>query len=1574
MITGEAVAQWEYNTKRRITEVTKGALWSISKVQICINRIKRGNERITLCIEGFKVLGSEGEPIFGNPTPCQKKSEVASLMRSDGLINVVNNGSHTHIKSKTASHHSSGSDSDEPSHSQPDNRLSSQVALTQICPPAKHRTTREVKRDVEKKKTNQPKPLDLDHRIFNLIALNPHLNGNAAGEVKFSALNEPAPNQLKNSGKGKGASKSSNGEPIMLREVQANARNTTPAPISPAKLDKAQDELQRPPTAEEIRKTGLGSTDEGLSKEPSVTKAEETSKAGSFVQDRRPWSCSRLTRKIANIPKEQQSLLESEDSWIPPNPRKRMPQAYVPPKLLIYFNEGFPQHALPKVADDEEITKAQQDHARVKATALTTVRESTESNDSEAPEDDLFPWSPTPRSPTGKDLLPPDSSAQSSPKQVALRETYPIDSDESEMDEEDTEPQEDQSIGSVDLAMPSSSEQNFIEEPRSNDPATPASKVQTPSQSRQSVSSANSAVKPRLTNQASLTPTPDSGKRPALKWRDMIARAILRSEERSLTRNEIYDWLKANSKFFREARPDLKETLSSNLTKDDWFLRGGNKTWKVKPEVEQQLLAQYGLTKSERSEFLSSPQSKQRLDRDVTESLALEKLPTSQDGLPSGQPPAVGPAKHFPVQRISEQHISQEAERQLDHTSITSATNLAPKSSVQDTFDDVETKSGMAGEQRGFHSKKNDEESIPSKDLEGNEDDLQQIPPTQANGDGQCYEAEGYRSDIVREDLSHATNDQKRHSSQSKQMSSQPGAVLDSSGSANTSSSVQVHRTPYPPGNIQKKRPSNSFVSSSNPLIPGTFPQQENRSEAPSDVKIRQTNRGEQGIPSTAPTSTALKLAQDIDMIHSQRKQYIVTHDESVRVDGLTSDIGEGGAQMPPPKSSPLLKMAISREEAARIPNEELPLMQNSAKRPAEEVGVEVLIKTKRHKRRKRAVEPKAQDRWEVDRAQFYKDRAKRTVAANLGSPTSHGTGSQRKADSEQIDSTDDMVEVATPISINQVGIRGVTGQCENEQPDPQQNHKSKQDTASFKQRASADQIEPEQRGMEAAGLSSPLLSQNQTLRTSGPSTTAPHSPDEMNVDEPVRQKAARTSDPITAPSAQQNAFLSKAKSGTDQSTPPMSDLQSLYMRFKEAYPEYNETLNRFRTSCSQVFNTPYDTYWDDYVVKHTTYYSYIRECEKQGEDPEPFIDLYQSHYDAEPQHNKHVLNLLTLKKALGASPSLFLTRPDGRGSLSRSTSAVSFPSFDGQQRLSFNGFRHRNMIPPLSESTVSTTDDTFAGRQRRLDKGKTRTCPLKALTRTISEPPQKIQAVTSPAPPKLPTPRDSHRSHRQELKRTNEARQIAKSKSGDLAHTRDRRTASARPTANLVVHGAAKEVIDLSEDDNLPIGAKHDQNPRSHASTQHKQSSQSVVADWLASSADVDHSSPYVKLESPVVKPEQRQRSPSVTITTTNEAASAKKPALTSTDAKKRLSAMEKRAKVKAQERKVKAVKENQKAKPRVAKDWATSYNDPDTPFTQFSKKWFNMKIHDGRVGTITKEGGVEPHERKVNPFDWKF
>ena len=146
---------------------------------------------------------------------------------------------------------------------------------------------------------------------------------------------------------------------------------------------------------------------------------------------------------------------------------------------------------------------------------------------------------------------------------------------------------------------------------------------------------------------------------------------------------------------------------------------------------------------------------------------------------------------------------------------------------------------------------------------------------------------------------------------------------------------------------------------------------------------------------------------------------------------------------------------------------------------------------------------------------------------------------------------------------------------------------------------------------------------------------------------------ANQLSSPMPDPQVKPVKFhetLMHLPSGTSE-TKKVSVSQSLFDKFRVAYPAYPGDLKHFTAICRKIIQLAkanrmeHQSLWDDFIVRHKVEYSqYLRRCAEEAEDAVPFEVFYRTEIEG-PQHLKRIINRRNIDEALA----LVLEQPNSK-------------------------------------------------------------------------------------------------------------------------------------------------------------------------------------------------------------------------------------------------------------------------------------------------------------------------------------
>ncbi|EGE82364.1 hypothetical protein BDDG_05308 [Blastomyces dermatitidis ATCC 18188] len=442
----ESTESYRRKTRKPLNRNTKGAIIKINEFDIVISHVKAPPE-ITLSVLDFRVEGCEGSSIFGRPVDITGHSSISSMARKcsrkengqrngGGLPNgegrEANVPTDTDSESDASSLRSHACASIAPPASQ-DNFISqlpnsrrSEKPLAQprndSALPKKNATLLlsaltsksglepdpAIKENLDKtaerhKPSSSRLDVDIEHigfatqlipSIENAIPLDEEINRNCSGDAeslppsgsplartpRTHISGERSPSLNQNRQRDSAASKRSGDKP----------RDHLDPQISP--------EMAKPTTKNKLMPNNSPKTNTQPGKDD-------------------PWSqMVRIRRRDVTIRKDQEELIEMNESWFPPEPGKQAPQAHVPIHLLQKWNDMLRRRSSNETTSTCANPHSANEDEDLDADLLKSSPEG-EPLDSE--------WTPTPQPSSSSHLVPQDSSPPAI-NNSRLRPPFPV--------------------------------------------------------------------------------------------------------------------------------------------------------------------------------------------------------------------------------------------------------------------------------------------------------------------------------------------------------------------------------------------------------------------------------------------------------------------------------------------------------------------------------------------------------------------------------------------------------------------------------------------------------------------------------------------------------------------------------------------------------------------------------------------------------------------------------------------------------------------------------------------------------------------------------------------------------------------------------------------------------------------------------------------------------------------------------------------------------------------------------------------------------------------------------------------
>lgn len=377
-IAKEAVIRYTKKERKRLIEGTVGGVIQLLKFEIVATHIGSRQKRITLFVTDFKILGSNGSGQFGMPQAIQDHTGTKQLIQN--LLDFRRQESATK-ESPALSQLGSISSQGSPTHG-------SQMFATQ-APVAKMVAT-ENDGYVGQGPSHLPPPLSRSRAQYApgskvssvavqdlLSMLEPKESGSAklAASKDLTAAAQDSPSEVPGRA---GLSLDNNGDMNPPKIVASKFRQN--------------DQRQDSPIS-------IATTSEKVTGRSERLKSKEKRKVLR--------SQNRISSRDVNISRDQEALLNRDDSWLPAEPGRREPAANVPIKILDSLNRQADLVAQ-KVSTSTMNTRRDSLSAQSQSSVNDPGTNRAESEvESDAPVS-LSEWPPSP----DRGQLPPDSSLE----------------------------------------------------------------------------------------------------------------------------------------------------------------------------------------------------------------------------------------------------------------------------------------------------------------------------------------------------------------------------------------------------------------------------------------------------------------------------------------------------------------------------------------------------------------------------------------------------------------------------------------------------------------------------------------------------------------------------------------------------------------------------------------------------------------------------------------------------------------------------------------------------------------------------------------------------------------------------------------------------------------------------------------------------------------------------------------------------------------------------------------------------------------------------------------------------------
>ena len=380
IISFAAAEEFKQRNRKRVTENTLGNLIQLCDADVVATHLGPRNKRIMMYIKAFKVVGCDNSPAIGIPRPIDCIPEIIKLQES---LNV--------FRRKEGSMSRPGSMAGDSTQSSPlpqrqargslsDNSKESQQLFSQVPLQSRSPTSPNEKKKLVGLKLPPealPKPSKPQIRTEALLAMikarNPRKEQNVETEVPLHQL---TPKE----------------EDILVEKISARSEVSDPSATlesHPANFGASTFKM-------------IGDSQKSNSprdETPANSTGRNSSRTGSKRQKIR-------TRDI-RIPKDQQDLLNREDSWLPAEPGNRGPVANVPILNLQAISRQVERQTRKPAAPDGK--SPQPESFREETSVLEPVQQASEAGTSIASSD----WPPSSPLERPQDQLPPDSSVVS---------------------------------------------------------------------------------------------------------------------------------------------------------------------------------------------------------------------------------------------------------------------------------------------------------------------------------------------------------------------------------------------------------------------------------------------------------------------------------------------------------------------------------------------------------------------------------------------------------------------------------------------------------------------------------------------------------------------------------------------------------------------------------------------------------------------------------------------------------------------------------------------------------------------------------------------------------------------------------------------------------------------------------------------------------------------------------------------------------------------------------------------------------------------------------------------------------
>ncbi|PGH02356.1 hypothetical protein GX51_04664 [Blastomyces parvus] len=368
----ESTESYKNKIKKHLNKNTKGAIIKINEFDIVINHVKAHPPEITLSVLDFRVEGCEGSGIFGHPVDITSHSGISSMARRCSRKYIIQRNGSVLPNGK-------GREANVPTDLDIDTDSDTSSLRSQPCASAPHLASQEHFMSQLPKRRRSEKPLAGPRND----AVLPKNNATSL----LSALTSksglgPDPAIKKNIGEnGEKHNSPSRELDVNIEHIgfvtqlipsiensspfdekincngSGDAESLPPSRSPLAKSPRTNISGKRSPSLNQSRQRDSVGSQKGRDKsgnnlDPQISREtpKPTTKNSLMPKKSRktniqtgqddPWGqMVRIRRRDVTIRKDQEELIEMNESWFPPEPGKQAPQAHVPIRLLQKWND-----------------------------------------------------------------------------------------------------------------------------------------------------------------------------------------------------------------------------------------------------------------------------------------------------------------------------------------------------------------------------------------------------------------------------------------------------------------------------------------------------------------------------------------------------------------------------------------------------------------------------------------------------------------------------------------------------------------------------------------------------------------------------------------------------------------------------------------------------------------------------------------------------------------------------------------------------------------------------------------------------------------------------------------------------------------------------------------------------------------------------------------------------------------------------------------------------------------------------------------------------------------------------------